>query len=263
MLKKINFDDTIKKAEDISDKVNIIMRNRLIIAIFLIVDGITFIMNPNTSLAEMARNIIIIVLLTSLSTLITNIASKTKDLKAIIMSIAIIVIGIILYIYPDLISAYIQIVFAIFIIFDGLINILNALNMNKLSMYTQGITKKLNKIVNNKDDNNDVDKKFYDGIEEQKEKLMNPLNNIVNKTKKASILYIVINIASIILGVILLIFPDTSMIIWGCIFIYTGTSNLLFAMKTMNISKKIKEKKFKEILYNEDKKDEQNKTDME
>ena len=46
MLKKLNFDNTIKKIENISNDVAVIMRNRLIIAIFLIVDGITFICNP-------------------------------------------------------------------------------------------------------------------------------------------------------------------------------------------------------------------------
>ena len=62
MSKKVNFDDTIKKVEGVSDKVNIIMRNRLIIAIFLIVDGITFMLNPNGSLAGMARSIMFSIL---------------------------------------------------------------------------------------------------------------------------------------------------------------------------------------------------------
>lgn len=259
MFKKLNFDGTMKKVENISNKADVIMRNKLIIAIFLIVDGITFIMNPNNSLAEMARNIILLVLLASFSSLITNIAAKPKDLKSIIVSIVITVIVIILYIYPDLISAYIQLVFALIIIFDGVINIFNALNLNKLSGYTQGIAKKFNGMVNNKN----VDKNFNEGIEEQKEKLMNPLKNIVGKTNKSSILYIIANIASIILGILLIVFSDISMTLWGIIFIYTGFSDLLGAMRTMNISKKIKEKKFKEILYDGDTKEEQNKDNME
>ena len=258
MVKKLNFDNTIKKAEGISNKVNVIMRNKLIIAIFLIVDGIIFIFNPNNSLAEMARKVILIVLLASFSTLIANIASETKDLKSIIISIVITLTVIILYIYPDLISAYIQLVFDIIIVFDGVINILNALNLNKLSEYTQKIAKKYDNIVNNKK----TDKNFKDGMEEQKERLINPLKKIVGKTNKFSILYIIANIASVILGVVLIVCPNISMIVWGIIFIYTGTSDLLIAMRTMNISKKIKEKRFKEIIYDEDEKygkDEQNK----
>lgn len=244
---KINFDNTIKKAENISNKVDVIMRNKLIIAIFLIVDGITFLMNPNNSLADMARNVILLVLLASASTLITNIASKTKDLKSIIISIVITIIVIILYIYPDLISAYIQLVFALIIIFDGVINLLNALHLNKLSAYTLGIAKKFDDFVHHKNTNKD----FNEGIEQQKEKLISPLKNIVGKTNKSSILYIIANIASIILGILLIVFSNISMVVWGLIFIYTGISDLLVAMRTMNISKKIKEKKFKEILYDE------------
>ena len=251
MLKKLNFDSTMKKVENISNKVDVIMRNRLIIAIFLIVDGITFVFNSNASLTGMARNIIIIVLVASFSTLSTNICSKTKDKKSIIISIVILIIGIIVFIYPDVISAYIQVLFALFIIYDGVINILNTLNLNKLSGYTQVIAKKFDNIVNHKNDNNS----FEEGVEEQKERFINPLKNIVNKTNKFSILYIITNIASVILGLLLLMFSNTSIIIWGVIFIYTGISDLLVAMRTMNISKKIKEKKFNEIIYDEDKKD--------
>lgn len=251
MLKKLNFDSAIKKVENITNKADVIMRNKLIIAIFLIVDGITFILNPNTSLAGMARNIIIIVLLASFSTMITNICAKPRDMKSIIISAVIVLIGIITFIYPDLISAYIQVLFALFIIYDGVMNILNTLHFNKFSGYTQAIAEKFDKIINRKNAN----KNFNEGIEEQKEKFINPLKNIVNKTNKSSVLYIITNIASIILGMLLLLFSNISIVVWGIIFIYTGISDLLVAMKTMDISKKIKEKKFNEILYDEDKKD--------
>ena len=251
MLKKLNFDSAIKKVENITNKADVIMRNKLIIAIFLIVDGITFILNPNASLAGMARNIIIIVLLASFSILITNICSKPRDMKSIIISAVIVLIGIITFIYPDLISAYIQVLFALFIIYDGVMNILNTLHFNKLSGYTQAIAEKFDKIINRKNAN----KNFNEGIDEQKEKFINPLKNIVNKTNKSSVLYIITNIASIILGMLLLLFSNISIVVWGIIFIYTGISDLLVAMKTMDISKKIKEKKFNEILYDEDKKD--------
>lgn len=111
-----------------------------------------------------------------------------------------------------------------------------------------------------------LNKDLYEGVEKQKERFMNPLKNVVGKTNKSSILYIVTNAASIILGILLLMFSSISMIACGIIFIYTGTSDLLIAMRTMNVSKKIKEKKFKEIFYAEDIKDEeegeQNKPDV-
>ena len=85
--------------------------------------------------------------------------------------------------------------------------------------------------------------------------MITPLVNIVNKANKTSTLYIVANAASIVLGIILLIFPGVSMMMWGIIFLYTGIPNLLTAMKSMNLSKKIKEKKFNEILFDAEKDD--------
>ena len=248
MPKKINSDSTMKKVEDVSNTVNIIMRNRLIIAIFLIVDGITFILNPNSSLEGMARNIILLVLLAAASILITNLFSKTKNVKTIVISIIILAIGIITYIYPDLVAAYIQLILSLFIIYNGLTNISAALNLGIVSKYTNIIKEKYTEKFN------DINKNFDEGMEQQAEKLINPIKNMLNKTNKASTLYIVINVASIILGLILLIFPNVSMVLWGGIFLYTGISDLLVAMSTMNITKKIKEKKFKEILFGEDKK---------
>ena len=254
MAKKVNFDNTVKKMEGLSDKINILMRNKLIIAIFLIVDGITFVLNPNSSLAEMSRAIIILVLLASLSTLFANLSVKPRDIKSIIISLIIIILGIVLYIYPDLISAYIQLILSLFIIGNGLMNIVNSLNLNKASKYTKFIAEKYNKIINKKKENKDlneekkeekfkdVNKNFNEGMEQQKERLIAPLERLVGKTSDLPVLYIVANVATVILGIILLIFPDVSMVIWGIIFLYIGLSDLIVSMKTMNISKNFKEK---------------------
>ena len=263
MAKKINFDREIKKLENISNKINIIMKNNLIIALFLIVDGITFLLNPNGSLERMSRSIIILVLLASFSTLVANLSLKTKDIKTIIISIIIIIMGIIIYIYPNLVSAYIQLALSIFIIYIGLKNILSALNLNKISKYTQIIKERYNRIKKRKNKKKrkqeskfkDVNKSFNEGMEKQKERLVNPLTNIVDKTGKFSVIYIIANCASIILGIILIIFPDVSMAIWGIIFLYTGIPDLVAAMRAINISSKIKNKDFKGIIYGENKKD--------
>ena len=43
------------------------------------------------------------------------------------------------------------------------------------------------------------------------------------------------------------------MMIWGIIFLYTGFSNLIISIRTMNLAKKIKAKQFKEILFDAEK----------
>ena len=264
MPKKPNLDKTIKKVENLSNTVDIIMRNRLIVAIFLIVDGITFMLNPDTTLPEMARNIILLVLLAAISVFITNLASKTRDAKTIAISLAIIIVSIIFYIYPDIISAYMQLFLALFIIYDGLNNLANYFNLARLSKYTQAISRKYNKLINKKPKKvnqerkeklKEIDNNINVGLEEQKEKLVSPLKNIVNKSSKFSALYVIANTASIILGIILLVFPGVSMMVWGLIFLYTGLSNLFVAIKTMNLTSKLKQKKFKEILFDAKKDD--------
>jgi uncharacterized membrane protein HdeD (DUF308 family) len=250
MGKKINYDKVLKKIEKATKIIEIIMRNRLIIALLLIIDGITIILNPNSSLVAIARSIILIVLLAAFSTLIANLCTRKKDIKSIIISSLILIIGIITYFYPDIISAYIQLLLSLFIIYDGLINILNVLNLNKISKYTHKISEKYEKVISQKKVNKDIDKE----LEVQGNKYIEPLKNIVGKTNKSSILYIIINLATIVLGIFLL-FSSSSMIIWGIIFTYTGTSDLLVTMKTMDILTKIKEKKFKDILYDTNKVD--------
>ena len=152
MSKKLDFDSTIKKVEDLSNKINVILQNRLIIAFFLIVDGITFMLNPDTTLPEMAKNIILLIIFAAFSVLITNLAVKTKDKKTIAISIVIIALGIFFYFYPDLIAAYMQLLLALFIIYSGLTNIAGALNLNRLSRYTQAVKGKYDKMFNRKAD---------------------------------------------------------------------------------------------------------------
>jgi len=243
MKKKINIEKTLKKVEKATKTVEILMRSKLIIALFLVVDGITIILNPNSSLTGIARSLIMIVLLASFSTFIANLCEKPKNIKSIIISLIILIIGIITYIYPDFISAYIQLLLSLFIIYNGLINILNVLNLNRVSKYTQKIAKKYEKIISDKKVNKEIDKE----METQGSKYIEPLKNIVNKTNNSSALYIIINLATIILG-ILLLFSSFSMVVWGVIFIYTGMSDLLVAYKTMDVSAKIRERKFKDIF---------------
>ena len=258
MAKKIDWDNAAKKVEGISNTIDIIMRNRLFIAFFLVVDGITFIMNPEATLPEMAKNIMLLVILAAAGILITNLAAKTRDIKTIILSIIVIILGIIFYFYPDLISAYLQLLLALFIIYDGVTNIANALNLNKLLKFNQTIAEKYNKIINRKqpvekklaqqEKFKDVDDSVNGELEQQKKKLVAPLKSIIGKTNKSSRLYIVANAASVILGIILLVFPGVSMTIWGLIFLYTGLPNLLAAIKSMELVAKIKNRQFKQIL---------------
>lgn len=271
MPKKSNFDNTIKKVENISNKVEIIMRNRLIIAFFLIVDGVTFLLNPDTTLNGMAQNIILILIFASFSVLIANLAAKVKDKRTIIITLIVIILAIFFYFNPDFIAGYIQLLLALFIIYDGLVNLANTLHLDWMSKFTTAVANKYHKILNHKPKTKEkqakrekfkeIDDNINASLEEQGAKMMNPLKNLVNKSNKSSILFVITNSATVVLGIVLLVYPGASMMIWGLIFLYTGFSNLLNGMRSINLSKKLKEKKFKEILFDaeKDSKPEQNK----
>lgn len=271
MAKKINLEEAAKKVEGISNTVDLIMRNRLIIAIFLIVDGVTFLLNPDTTLSGMAKNIILLALLAALSILLANLASKKKDIKTILLSLAILIVGGIFYFFPDLIAAYLQLLLSLFIIYDGVKNIANTLHLKKLSNYTKKIADKYNKIANRKAKNEkelerrekfkEVDDNLNNGFDEQMHKLMSPLQGFANKASKFSILYVIVNVITVILGLILLIFPGVSMSIWGIIFLYTGLVNFFASVKSMDLIKKIKERRFKEIIFDAKKNEKAEKTE--
>lgn len=264
MKKKIDFNKTAKKIEGISNTVETIMRNRLIIAFFLIVDGITFLLNPDTTLSGMTKNIMLLIIFAAFSIFITNLAAKKKDKKTIIISVVIIVLGIFFYFYPDLIAAYLQLLLALFIIYDGASNIISSLHFNgRLSKWSKAVIKKSGKLFESKKPTKsklvevekfkEVDSSVNQNLAEQKEKLITPLQNITKKTSKSLVLYTIINSISIIFGITLLIYPNASMMIWGMIFLYTGLVNLLTSIKSMHLFKKIKEKRFKEILFDSSK----------
>lgn len=249
-MKNKYFNGVIEKIENTTKKIDVIMRNRLIIASFLIIDGVNFILNPTRSISDMARLVALFVFVASATAIITNISSKQKDLKSIIISTISIMISIVIFIFPRAMALHLRIILSLFIIFNGLINIFNVLKLDKVSSYIINVENKIKDIVHKRK----IEENFEKGIKEQTKRITKPLNEFMDITNKISYsyLYLVINTISIILGIVLLIWSDITIVIWGVIFIFIGISDFLMAAKSMNISKKLKEKDIKAILYDED-----------
>ena len=225
--KIINFDEAKIKIEDMSNKINIIMRNRLIIAILLIVDGINFILNPNGSMSDMARGIALVVLIGSFTLLITNLFSKNKSIKTIIISLFVIIVCAISIIYPNFIANYIKFILALIIIFNGILNVLNILKLDKLKLYTFYFEKKFKGLIHEAN----ISQEFEDGVKEQTDRIINSVNDVVKKSNKNSYFSLIVNIISIILGVLLFILPNITVITFGVIFVYTGILDFAMAFK--------------------------------
>lgn len=236
-MKKNEFKKITAKVNDASKQVDSIMHNRLIIAILMIVDGINFIIKPMNSMSLMARIVAIYVFGASVALIITNIKSKNRDIKSIVIAIIMIIICVIIFIFPNSFAINLKLLSAIFIILNGLINIFNIKKLDKIALslsYTE------NKIKDKFDkDKNDIDLK-KGVILEQTEKVINPINNVIEIVNKESILYYVLNIISVILGVLLLTADNITFTICGVILIYTGAFDVLMFVKSKQLSKKLK-----------------------
>ena len=222
-----------EKIEDTSKKIDSIMHNRLIIAIFMILDGINFILNPVQSVEMMAQTIACFAFIASGASLITNI--KNRDTKSIIFAIAMIIISICTFVFPKVFALNLRGLIGIFIIINGLINIFNIIKLDKVS------TQLLNTENKRKDkfDNNETDQSFNKGvILEQTGKVINPINNVIEKSSnKSSVLYFALNVLSIILGLFLFTSKNVTLVVCGLILIYSGSFDLLMFIKSYKLSK--------------------------
>ena len=229
---EINLKDVIEK---VSKQIDSMMHNRLVLSILMISDGVWFIIDPKYQMDFTSRIIAFFAIVASVTIIITNIKSKKKDTKSLIIATIMTIASIYFLIFPRLLSLNLRILIAIFIISNGLINIFNVTKLNRISSQIVGTEN----AIKEKLDNDETDDK--EGIlVEQTEKVVNPLRRFIDKTKGKSILYFILNIISIILGIILLTANRVTYVIIGLILIYTGLSDLLMYLKTRKVSRKVK-----------------------
>lgn len=225
------------KVESISKKIETMMNNRLIISILMIVDGVFTIINPTEQMETNARIIAFTIMLAFIAMLTNNLRSKEKNKKSIIFSIIIIAICIYLLIFPTLLAINLVLLIAIFITSNALINIFNIIKLNKISLRIANAENK----IKNKFEAGKNDKEFnQEIIIEKTERFASPFMNFVNKTSDNSVLYLILNIISVILGIVLLINHEITLVLCGIILIYTGLADLLMVAKTRRMSKMIK-----------------------
>ena len=236
-LNKENLEKITNQVEDISKKVDSIMHNRLIIAIFMIVDGICFILDPINKMEFIAQTVAWGAILASIAVLATNIKSQKRDMKSIIVAIVIILISICTIIFPKILAINLRILLAIFIILNGLINIFNVIKLDKMSSYLSNAEND----IKDKISGDETDNAFNNGvIMEQTEKIINPFNRVIEKASENTILYFILNSISVILGIVLFTNNNMTLILCGIILVYTGLIDLLMFAKSIKLSKKMK-----------------------
>ncbi|MBR3324550.1 MAG: DUF308 domain-containing protein [Clostridia bacterium] len=235
-----------EKIQETSSKIDIIMRNRLIIAGLLIIDGINFLIFKDESLIGMSLTIAFLVSFASITSLIANFKSKKIDIKSAIVSFMALGLCIFTAYFPEVTATYLKFILSVFIITNGVINTLNILRFNKISSQIINTKNNMESKIKEKRKNSDIEKE----VRTQTDKITNIMNDIVDRTSKIPYLYLIINVISIILGIWLFVNPDITVTIWGLIFVYTGLSNFVLAAKSMNLSAKIRDREFKSIIFN-------------
>ena len=227
-----------EKIEKISKSVDILLHNRLIVAIFVMVDGINFIINPKGSLEFMSMMIAFFALLAAGGIIVTNITTKKMDWKSIIPSIIVMLLCIYVIISPKILAQNLRFLVSLFIICNGLINIFNIIKLDKVSASLNYAENSIKGHFTSEEENKTFDKKM---ILDQTEKVANPIGKAISHTSGHTIIFFILNIISIFLGVVYMLNDSITIIICGVILIYTGLFDALMYLKSLQLSKKLKQ----------------------
>ena len=223
--------------EKIMRTVERISQNRFIIAIFLVIDGFVFLLNPAESVENMGRAIATSMVFAAGAMIIAKIVAKERFvhfLPALILLAA----GVLMYFYPTFLSAYFRLLLALFIVINGTINLLDILGLTQAREFVTALKDKAEKFFSRIKSPQAIE----EGMEGEAGKILNPLDKIISESNRHKAVYFTINLLAVILGVMLLVRPNLSITIFGLIMIYAGSSNLVMAFRTWKISKDLRDK---------------------
>ena len=240
-MKKASF-DLIKAAQTVER----ISQNRLILALFLLIDGIVFLANPQQPVEDMGRSIAICMAFAAGAMIIAKIVAKER-LVRFIPALILLAAGGLMFFYPNVLSAYFRLLLALVIIINGLLNLFDILELNRAWEMITALRDKITGIFSRVKTPKNLD----DGIDEQGNRYLRPLQKIVSESEGHRIIYFVSNFLSVILGVLLLVQPNLSITVFGMIFVYVGISDFVMAFRTRKISEKLRNREFREILFEE------------
>ena len=234
-----NLEKTVQTIERIS-------QNRLILALFLVIDGIVFLSNPEQPVEEMGCSIAICMVFAAGAMIIAKIVAKER-LVRFIPALILLAAGGLMYYYPDVLSAYFRLLLALVIIINGLLNLFDILGLSRAQEMVTALRDKITEVFSRVKTPKDLD----NGIDEQGNRYLRPLQKIVSESKRPKTVYFATNLLSVILGVLLLVQPNLSITVFGLIFVYVGISDFVMVFRTRKISEKLKNGKYREILFEE------------
>ena len=209
-ISKIEFKDRIDQT---FDWIDLLMRNRTVIAILLLIDGITFVFNPNVGVNGLARGVAFTVVIAAVTILFSAIYEEKKTKKTVITicssSIAIILSAVV-YIWPKYPATVLTYLLALVIIYNGVSNIIQAFRLEKLIARQKTASVKINRIEKEIGSNlakDEIAQSIKQGIDEQISKRLDPVNALKNKFSFHSKVEIVIDMIAVVAGIMILVFP--------------------------------------------------------
>ena len=235
--KKLNKENISKNINFTSKKIDIILHSKLILAVFMILDGVNFIMYPDKSMYGMAQTVASTAFLAAGAIIIAYIKTDKKDIKTLTLPIIMLVVSGVIFIFPKPFALNLRLIIALFIILNGLINIFNIQKLDKvsasLSFAEDKIKGKLDKGAEAESSNSKV-------TIGQASRLLDPISNVIEKANKKIYLYLILNIISIFLGILLFTSDNITIIVCGIILLYTGLFDLLMYLRSRRLEKKSK-----------------------
>lgn len=202
------------KIEQTVSWVNRLMRNKTIIALLLLIDGITFMISPKSGVIGLARGVAVTVGIAAVTVLIGAFSENSKTVKtwiAIGAAILALAAGIASYIWPEIPSAILIYILAFVVISNGISNILQTLRLEKIIKKRNEAIARLTSMeqeIKSKLPENEIANSLEQGVTEQFSRRLDPVTKITGRLSVQSVAAVLINILSIVMGVLILIFRN-------------------------------------------------------
>ena len=189
-------------------KVQDILRNRFIVAIFLLSQGVSFTTNPSRAMEDMAKSVAISLMITAAAILAGNIAAKKRSrlsIPSVAMAVAFLALGIIVQVVPDFFSSVFQYAAGVTVLINGIVTLSDNLHINKLVQNISSFGHSLEENVADETLEN-LKTVYRSAMAEQSDRLMTSVNLLAEKMKSKKCSPVLVSVMFILLGVAMLIF---------------------------------------------------------
>ena len=222
----------VSRIESLSNRVNQILRNRVIAAALLIVQGANMLLNPSEAPDGMVRGIAVTVALAGLASLAGCFRDGLRQRwRSAVLTAVMIAFCVYFYITPDWMAVSLRYVIGITALLVGAANLARMLQWNRLAEAGQRVGQ-----IGTREN---LVSEARNALNEQVQKTLTPTLNILEKMPLGSWL---ISILTIVLGIVLLIFPftagDVVIRICGLTLLLGAVSDLWLALKLYQAKKK-------------------------